>query len=367
MKIALVHDYLAQDGGAERVVEAFHNIWPNAPIYVLFHDPDKIGSFQNAQIRESFLKNFPFSRSHYQWYLPLMPLATEHYDLRGFDVVLSSTSAFAKGVLTDPGAIHICYCHTPTRFLWTDTHEYIRDLKYNALVKILLPRLIHKLRMWDRMSVDRVDHFLANSNTVKNRIQKYYKRDALVVYPPVDTSQYYVSDEVGDYFITGGRLAAYKRFDLVIQVFNRLGWKLKIFGTGPGWWDDIKKSAKSNIEFLGKVSEKEKIELLSKAKAFIHPQLEDFGITPVEAMASGCPVIAYGKGGATETVIDGQTGLLFEEQTWETLFDLLLRRFPHKDFDRHQIAHHAKQFDIRRFEKEVFGLIQGKFEASKMR
>lgn len=367
MKIALVHDYLAQDGGAERVLEAFHRLWPKAPIYVLFHDADKITGFKKANVRHSFIQRMPFAKNHYQWYLPIMPLATEHHDLRGFDVVLSSTSAFAKGILTDPGAIHICYCHTPTRYLWTDTHEYIRDLKYNALVKVALPRLIHKLRIWDKMSVDRVDHFIANSKTVKNRIHKYYKRDSLVVYPPVDTSKFYVSEEIGDYFITGGRLTAYKRFDLVVQVFNRLGWKLKIFGTGPDWWDDVKKSAKDNIEFLGKVSEEEKAELLSKAKAFIHPQLEDFGITPVEAMASGCPVIAYGKGGATETVVDGQTGLHFEDQSWEALFDTLLRRFPKKTFYRHAIAQHAKQFDLGRFEREMFGLVQGKYQASKMK
>ncbi|PIR03498.1 MAG: glycosyl transferase [Candidatus Magasanikbacteria bacterium CG11_big_fil_rev_8_21_14_0_20_39_34] len=362
MKIALVHDYLAQDGGAERVVKTFHEIWPEAPIFVLFHDKNKIDSFENLQIRESFLSKFPFVCDHYQWYLPLMPLATEHHDLRGYDVVLSSTSAFAKGVITDPGTIHICYCHTPTRYLWTDTHEYIRDLKYNKLVKIFLPKLVHKLRIWDRMSVDRVDHFVANSQTVQQRIQKYYRRDATVIYPPVNVEEYSVSSEIGDYFITGGRLAAYKRFDLVIQVFNRLGWPLKIFGSGPGWWNDVKKHAKSNIEFLGRVDEKEKAKLLSRARAFIHPQVEDFGITPVESMASGCPVIAFGEGGARETIIAGKTGLFFYEQTWEALFDLLLRKFDAAAFDRHAIREHALHFSTERFIEEMTGLLKEKYE-----
>src|SRR3989338_10469480 len=173
MKVALVHDFLSQDGGAERVLRALHELWPEAPIFVLFHDRESYAELNEADVRESFIRFLPFSRKHYKWYLPWMPLATERYNLHDFDVVISSSSAFAKGVLTRPDTLHISYCHTPTRYLWTDTHEYIADLKYNRLVKAVLPKLIHKLRLWDKMSVDRVDYFVANSGTVHSRIQKY--------------------------------------------------------------------------------------------------------------------------------------------------------------------------------------------------
>lgn len=351
MKIALVHDYLSQDGGAERVLQAFHEIWPEAPIFVLFYDKDKIKNFADVDIRESFLGRFPFIKSKYQWYLPWMPIATEKYDLSEFDVVLSSTSAFSKGVLTKEDGIHISYCHTPTRYLWSDTHEYIQDLKYNFLVKLFLPRLIHKLRIWDRNSVDRVDNFIANSHTVYKRIKKYYRRKSDVIYPPVDLSSFYISQDVEDYFVTGGRIVNYKRFDLVVQAFNRLGYKLKIFGVGPAL-ETLQKIAKPNIEFLGRISDVEKVNLLSKAKAFIHPQVEDFGITPVESMASGRPVIAYGVGGVTETVVPGTSGVFFYEQNWETLFDTIIN-FEKYSWDSEKIREHARKFDVNIFKQKI--------------
>jgi glycosyltransferase involved in cell wall biosynthesis len=360
MKIALVHDYLAQDGGAERVLKAFHEIWPSAPIFVLFHQKGGVVGFENADIRESFLKFLPFGRTRYQWYLPWMPLATERHNLHEFDLVLSSTSAFAKGVLTRPNTLHISYCHTPTRYLWTDTHEYIAELQYNPLIKALLPRLIHKLRMWDKASVDRVDQFIANSRTVKNRIQKYYRHPSDVIYPPVDTHKFSVSTAEKKYFVTGGRLTAYKRFDLVIQVFNRLGWPLKIFGTGPKWWGDVQKMAKPNIEFLGRIDDDARGKLLAGAKAFIHPQVEDFGITPVESMAAGTPVIAFGQGGATETVVAGKTGIFFAEQSWESLLDAVLN-FDESVWDRNAIQAHAKKFDVQNFKREMKEYVENKY------
>lgn len=359
MKVALVHDYLAQNGGAEKVLEAFREIWPDAPIYVLFHDKEKMSRFEN--VRESFISKFPFVKSKYQWYLPLMPMATESHDLKGFDVVLSSSSAFAKGVLTQPNTCHISYCHTPTRYLWTETHDYIKNLNYNFAVKAILPALIHKLRMWDKMSAHRVDSFIANSNTVEKRIDKYYDRESRVIYPPVETEKHALKEKKQDYFLAGGRIAAYKRFDLIVNVFNRLGYKLKIFGTGPKWWSDIRKKAKDNIEFLGWVSEDKKIELLSGARAFIHPQVEDFGITAIEAMASGTPVIAYNKGGATETVKEGKTGVLFGEQSWESLLDAVLN-FDHKGWNPKEIRTWAEKFSKDRFKKEIKDFVTRSYE-----
>lgn len=360
MKIALVHDYLSQDGGAEKVLHAFHEIWPDAPIFVLFYDAKKISGFENADIRESFLAKLPLGKKKYQWYISLMPLATEKHNLHEFDVVLSSTSAFAKGVLTRPDTLHISYCHTPTRYLWTDTHEYIAELKYNKLVKAILPKLIHKLRMWDKMSVDRVDHFIANSNTVRQRIQKYYRRESDIVYPPADVHAFSVAEHPQDYFISGGRLVPYKRFDILVQAFNRLRLPLVIFGSGPEL-ARLKKMAKPNIRFVGRVSDSEKATLLQHARAFLHPQVEDLGITPIESMASGTPVIAYGVGGATETVIPGKTGVFFYEQTWESVVDAVLN-FEDDAWDRDDIARHAQSYGLVGFKHKIKTYVDERYE-----
>lgn len=360
MKIALVHDYLSQDGGAERVLKAFHEIWPEAPIFVLFYDQEKIKGFDKALIRQSFIAKLPFKKKHYQWYLPWMPLATERHNLHDFDVVLSSTSAFAKGVLTRPNTLHITYCHTPTRYLWTDTHEYLEELKYNRLIKAFLPALIHRLRLWDKMSVDRVDYFIANSHTVKSRIQKYYRRDSDVIYPPVDVYKFKIAKEIGDYFLAGGRLVPYKKFDLLVKVFNRLGYKLKIFGIGPEL-EKLKKIARTNIEFLGLVTDEEKFKLMSQAKAFLHPQVEDLGITPIESMAAGRPVIAYPVGGATETVIHGETGIYFKNQTWESLLDTVMQ-FNHENWDSDKIRDYAKKYSVENFKDRIKKYVEDRWE-----
>ncbi|MFH1286933.1 MAG: glycosyltransferase [Candidatus Magasanikbacteria bacterium] len=360
MRIALVHDYLAQDGGAERVLQAFHRVWPDAPIFVLFHDKKRISSFPDAKIHQSFIAKLPFGKRKYQWYLPWMPMATERHNLHDFDVVLSSTSAFAKGVLTRPDTLHISYCHTPTRYLWTDTHEYIADLKYNRLVKTLLPPMLHKMRMWDKMSTDRVDYFIANSCTVHNRIQKYYRRDSDVLYPPVDISNFVPAKQMRNYFLAGGRLVPYKRFDLIIQVFNRLGWSLKIFGEGSEM-GVLQKTASPNIEFLGKISDEEKKDLMAHAKAFIHPQVEDLGITPIESMAAGRPVIAYPVGGASETVIPGKTGVFFEQQTWESLLHTVLM-FDAEGWNTVAIREHAQVFSEEKFKERIKKYVEDRYE-----
>lgn len=356
MKIALVHDYLVQDGGAEKVLEVLQKIWPDAPTFVLFFDEKKMPSFKGKDIRTSFLQRFPLATKKYQWYISLMPTATEHYDLREFDVVISSTSAFAKGILTRPDAIHICYCHTPTRYLWTDTKSYIRELHVPGFVKAMLPPVLSKLRTWDQLAAQRVDHFVANSETVANRIKKYYRRDAEIIFPPVETNHFHLSPKLKTYFLTGGRLVAYKRFDLVIEAANASGVLLKIFGTGPVE-KQLRKIAKPNVEFLGRVSEKEQRDLYANAKAFVHPQEEDFGITPVETMASGTPVIAFRKGGATETVVEGLSGEFFETQSVTELANRL-SQFDGSKYDPHKIKAHAEKFNRETFVENMKALVK---------
>lgn len=361
MKIALVHDFLVQHGGAEEVVKAFHDIWPEAPIYTLVHDPKKLGSIlSTAQIRPSFIQQLPFGTWKYQWFLPFMPAAIEHHDLMRYDVVLSSSSAFAKGVITGPSTLHICYCHTPTRYLWTDTHRYMGERGMLWPFRTLGSLLLSYLRLWDRHSADRVDHFIANSNNVQTRIAKYYKRDSDVLHPPVTTDRFSIGAP-GNYFLAGGRLVAYKRFDLVVKTFNRLGIQLKIFGTGPAL-AALRKAAKQNIQFIGFVNAEEKAALYRHCIAFIHPQDEDFGITAIEAMASGRPVIAYARGGALETVREGETGTFFDEQIWEALADTVLR-FDPDAYHPQTIRQHALQWDIQHFKQRIKEYVEKKWEA----
>lgn len=364
MKIALVHDHLIQEGGAERVLEVFQEIYPQAPTYTLLFDQAKLGQiFKDKDIRTSFLQNWPGALRHYQWFLPLMPTATEGYDLMEYDAVLSSCSAMAKGIITRSNTLHFCYCHTPTRYLWSDTHRYVDELKYNRLVKKAIPYILTRLRAWDQLAAQRVDFFIANSKNVSDRIKKYYRRDSVIIHPPIDTGQFKIFNQVGKYFLTGGRLVAYKKFDLAVLAFNRLGIPLKIFGEGPEE-KKLKSLAKSNIEFLGKVKAEQLAELYGQAVAFIHPQIEDFGITAIESMACGRPVIAYAAGGACETVVGGKTGKFFDEQTWEALADTVVR-FKPESFSPAEIKNYAQQFGAERFKKEIINLIETEWQKVK--
>lgn len=352
MKIAIVHDHLIQEGGAERVLQIFQEIYPEAPIYTLIFDKEKMGGmFKKDKIRTSFLQQMPMATTKYQWYLPLMPLATEKHDLMDYNIILSNASAFAKGIITKPQNLHICYCHTPTRYLWTDTHEYIKELKHNKIVKAIIPFILHRIRIWDQLSAGRVDKFIANSHNVQKRIAKYYNRPSIVIYPPVEVNKFSISDKTKNYYLAGGRLVPYKKFDLIVNAFNKLGMPLKIFGAGPEE-ERLKQMAKSNIEFMGKVSHEKLAELYSQAIAFIHPQEEDFGIMAVESMASGRPVIAYKAGGALETVVEGITGKFFDDQTWESLADTIIR-FKPENFSPEKIRAHTLQFDTEIFKRKI--------------
>lgn len=383
MKLALVHDYLSQEGGAERVLREMHALWPDAPVFVLFHDRDRAHpAFRDWAVRTSWLQTLPGATERYRWYLPLMPAATESHDLREFDVILSSSSAFAKGVIVHPEAIHISYCHTPTRFLWTDSNSYVEELQYPRVVKQLLPPVLNYLRIWDRQAAERVDRFVANSETVRRRIQKYYGRDADVIHPPVDVvsretnplTPPYTKGEIrvhppydkGDrrglsnYYLVGGRLVAYKRFDLVVRAFSKLGVPLVVFGEGPEF-ERLRAIAKPNIEFVGRVSDDEKRALYAGCIAFIHPHVEDFGITAIEAMAAGRPVIAYPAGGALETVLPGITGDFLEDQSWENLAHHIIRFDPAR-FDAARIRDHAARYDASVFRDKLRAYVARAYE-----
>ena len=334
------------------MLKAFQEIYPDAPIFVLFYDKNKMGHlFSEEKVRTSFIQDLPYALEKYQWYLPLMPYATERHNLMDYDVVLSSTSAFAKGIITHHNSTHVCYCHTPTRYLWTDTHSYVENLNYNWLIKKLILLYLNRLRTWDRISADRVDKFIANSNAVRHRINKFYRRESDVIYPPVETGKFSISPTVGNYYLAGGRLVAYKRFDMLVNAFNRLNIPLKIFGEGPEL-EKLQNMAKPNVEFVGKITDEDKAKLYSQCIAYINPQEEDFGITVVEAMASGRPVIAYKKGGALETVVDGQTGVFFDEPDWETMADAILRFQPEKFYPQ-KIREHALKFDKEEFKNKI--------------
>ncbi len=351
MRVALVHDFLAQDGGAEKVLRVFQHLYPEAPTYTIVHDRQQAGAYAQADIRTSFVQRMLGGVRNYRWYLPLMPLAVERFNLSAYDVVLSSASAFAKGVLTRADAVHICYCHSPTRYLWSDTYDYLAALPYNRAFKRVIEWQLSRMRQWDRLAADRVDYFLANSRTVQQRIRKYYRRESTVIYPPVAVDQFSIAPKIGKYFLTGGRLVAYKRFDLAIAACTRLGLPLKVFGTGPET-PQLRAMAKGTVEFVGRVNGAQLAQLYAEAQAFINPQEEDFGITAVESMAAGRPVIAYGRGGALETVQPGLSGVLFDEQAWEPLADAIIR-FKSAAYDPQAIRAWAQQFSAERFAREI--------------
>ncbi|MHB8831146.1 MAG: glycosyltransferase [Patescibacteria group bacterium] len=352
LRIALVHDYLVQDGGAERVLAAFQRIFPQAKTHVIVHNPKCTHpDFKGKQITTSFLNDWPLAKSYYQWYLPALPVAVEHIDLSGYDLIISSSSSFAKGVITPAGSKHFCYLHTPTRFLWEQRIGYLADLPQPRIIRAALPWLLHRLRLWDKMAADRPDYLFTNSETSRKRIQRHYRREAEVIFPPVDIDRIPMSRHLGDYWLAGGRLVAYKRFDLIIKAFAKLNVPLIIFGVGPEL-KKLKKLAGRRTKFVGAVSDEDKVKLYRRAIGFIHPQIEDFGITAIEAMAAGRPVIAFGQGGAAETVIPGKTGKFIECQAWEDIGDAVIRHRP-DDYKPEDIRQHAESFSFAAFEEKL--------------
>ncbi|TDX59263.1 glycosyltransferase family 4 protein [Orenia marismortui] len=357
MKVAIVHDWLTNMGGAERVISYLHSLFPTAPIYTLVYNEDKMDDeFKEMDIRTSFLQKIPFSKTNYQKLLPLMPLAVEQFDFSEYDLVISSSTSVAKGIITNTDTVHICYCNTPMRYAWDMYHFYRKDK--NPIFRGIISIIMNYIRIWDRVSADRVDYFIANSNNVAKRIKKHYRRESKVIYPPVNTDFYTPNDKSEDFYLVVSRLVPYKRIDIVIKAFNQLGLPLKIIGDGSEF-DNLKNIARDNIEFKGRVSDQEVRNYYRKCKAFIFPGEEDFGITPVEAQACGKPVIAYGKGGVLETIIDGETGKFFYQAKVESLL-AAVKEFE-KDIDSYDsetIRNHAFKFSRDEFKEKIINLVE---------
>lgn len=356
MKIAFVHDYLNQYGGAERVLEVMCSLFPHAPIYTTIYDEVATkGCFKDRVIRTSFLQRMPFAKRYHHAFSFLMPLAVEQLNTSDYDVVLSISSSFAKGIITKSHTRHFCYCLTPPRYLWDDSHRYVKEFEYPSIVKKILPPFLSYLRIWDHEASLRPDTMIGISDFVSERIKKYYGRSAPVLYPPVDVSKFYIADEVSDYYLMVGRLVTYKKFDLAIGAFNKLKLPLKVVGTGVDM-TRLKKIAGPTVEFLGSVDDARLAELYARARALVFPQEEDFGIVPLEAMASGRPVIAYRGGGAIETVVEGQTGVFFDEQTPESL-EAAVTKFNARQFAPAICRMRAEKFDVSVFKEKIINIL----------
>lgn len=356
MKVAIIHYWFVAHRGGEKVVDELCGLFPDADIFTHVLDRDALSPVvATKSIHPSFIDSLPFSSRLYKNYLPLMPLALEQLDLRGYDLVISSESGPAKGVITSPESLHICYCHTPMRYVWDMYQDYMNQS--GKIKRFVMAPLLHYLRMWDRLSADRVDHFVANSANVARRIGKHYRRDADVVHPPVEVEAFGCTDVAEDFYLMVGQLVGYKKAELAVRAFNRSGKKLIVIGEG----DQMKllqQIAGPTIQLLGRQPFDVLRDHYARCRALVFPGEEDFGIVPVEAMASGRPVIAYDRGGALETVVDGQTGIFFSEQTEEAIMEAVERfeKMEHT-FVPDDIRDHARAFSRERFRQEMQEII----------
>ena len=359
MKIALVHDFLVRLGGAERVLKVFSNMFPDAPIYTLLYDKEKIGHvFPEHKIRTSHIQSYPkFLRKRQKYLLPFFPEAVERFDFSGFDLVLSSSSAFAHGVLTPVSTRHICYCHSPMRYAYDWYHEYKKEQQLGFIRSLMANYLVHKVRIWDQSAKDRPDQYIANSKTVQQRLQKYYRIDAPIIYPPVDVDGFRVRKSHENYFLIVSTLTPYKKIDLAIRFFNTLNDRLIIIGDGSQrrYLESI---ANENIEFTGFKPDDLVKEYFQNCRAFIFPGEEDFGIAPVEAMACGKPVIAFSRGGVAESVIEGVTGEFFHSPTIESMKEAFVRFLENEQhYEADRIRSQAEKFKSENFRKEILGIL----------
>lgn len=363
MKVAIVHDWFKVEGGAENVVTSLLNIYPEADFFSLidfFSDEQRKKVLSGKRSTYTFIQRLPFAKKYFQHYLFLFPLAIERLDLRKYDLIISSSHAVAKGVLNGPDQLHICYSHTPMRYAWDMYFNYKEEHHVKGLKERFLSYVLHKIRIWDVVSSNRVDYFIANSSFVKKRISKYYRRDAKIIYPPVNTSRYSLCTQKEEFYFTASRLVPYKKIKMVVKAFIKNKKPLIVAGSGAEL-KEIKSIATDNITVLGHISDEKMVELMEKAKAFVFAAYEDFGIIPVEAMMCGTPVIAYGKGGITNTVVDGITGVLYNEQSVESL-NTAVAKFEKMSFDYEAISKHAQKFSVERFEKEIKEFVDQKWK-----
>jgi len=362
-KVALVHDFLTQLGGAERVLDEFHELFPQAPIFTLVYDEKKtLGKYKDWNIKTSFIQKLPGGVSHYKWYLALMPYAVHSFDLSGFDVVLSDVSAFAKGIKKPSGSLHVSYCHTPTRYLWQDKESYLASQQIPGWIKLLARPLLSYLRRWDYRAAQKIDVIIANSTEVKTRIAKYYKLDSEVIYPPVDSSFFVPTESpVRDYFLIAGRLEPYKKSELAIEAATQLGLPVRVAGTGT-MYENLKKRYESdNVKFYGRVSDEKLRWLYQNAKALLFPAKEDAGIAVLESLACGTPVVAYRRGGASEFVREGVDGLLVSEQSVEA-FKEAVENFSKHQFDSSMLRAQARAYDKNSFRKRIYQILISRYE-----
>lgn len=362
MKVAIIHDWLVVNGGAEKVLEEIFAIYPQAEIFTLvdylpLKDRAWLG---DRKVHTSFIHRLPFSKTNYRNYFPLFPIAIEQFDMSGFDLIISSSYAVAKGVITGPEQTHISYCHSPARYAWDLQAQYLKESNMETGLKSTIARyFLHKFRIWDTRTANGVDAFVANSNFIKKRIHKCYRRDAEVINPPVKLTQFTLDEEKADFYLTASRMVPYKRIDLVVEAFTKMPEKkLKVIGQGPEF-EKIKSIAKghNNIEMLGFQSNAVLIENMQKAKAFVFAAEEDFGIIPVEAQACGTPVIAFGKGGCLETVADGISGIHFPEQTLESVIEAVSRFESLERLPPEQVRNNAEQFSIDSFRYNLKAIV----------
>ena len=364
MKIALVHDYLVERGGAEKVLAALHEVFPDAPIYTSVYNPDAtLPAFRTARVRTSFLQRLTTHPGRYRAMLPLYPLAFRSFDLSSYDVVLSSASGFAKGVTPARHARHICYCYTPPRFIW-EYQQANAGEQFHLFMRLGLRALSPYLKRFDRASTSTVDRFLTSSRFVAERIASAYDREATVVPPPIDCRQFAPAALRGQFFLVLSRLVPYKRIDIAIEAFNRNGLSLLVVGDGRDRRRLESLARSDRIRFLGHRPQREVAALLARCKALVVAAEEDFGMTPLEANASGRPVIAYGGGGARDTVLSGATGVTFPEQTAESL-GRAIEEFLRSSFDTATLVRHAWKFDKRQFQKRMLDLVMEELDVTR--
>ncbi|MBI4811234.1 MAG: glycosyltransferase [Ignavibacteriales bacterium] len=342
--IALIHDWLVSMRGGEKVFEVLCELFPSADVFTLVHKKGSLSpSIERMNIKTSFIQHIPNAMNRYQYYLPFYPTAIERFNLDEYDLVISSSHAAAKGVRTRREALHICYCHTPMRYIWDQYEQYFGKGRASWITRSAMSLSLGYLRRWDVESAKRVNYFIANSRNVRERIQRIYHQDSQVIYPPVDVERFSVSTRDEGYYLVVSALVPYKRIDIAVEAFNQLGEKLVVIGTGAEE-KRLKSLAKKNIEFLGWVGDAELQKYYASCRAIVFPGEEDFGIVPVEGMSCGKPVIAFSKGGALETVIEGKTGLFFNEQEAESLAKRI-KEIVKFEFEPSQIKAHVQQFD----------------------